>query len=898
MALLLNMLNVGAGPVLAQSYLTQTVESTQPQSGGNFQITFAELGYEERTLASPYGMTEYTLRLPENWQLRSESLLELDFSYTYQDLDLMQSQRLPVIFGELIVALNGQTQTIVQLKQAAADHTRLRIPLAGALLNDTARRTHTIRVTLDADYVCHLPHEARLIIHPTSLLSFDYEQVPITVDLARYPRPFYQRAFDQDQVRFVLPTRPTETELAGAVAVAAKLGDLTYQQVISGATDLEWEAIFKAGEPLREHLVVIGKPDTNMTLLTLAQLGVLPISIRERQLELSNQGPTVIGMGDRVTYTLTLTNTTESALSSLVMVDALPAYMQWVACNPECVANPEDKEVRWTVPLLATGASFQAVLILQAGEIVTDSLVDNTITLLDNADGPSPLNVSTLTATVQTTPQVSTMLRMVVATAAAEGYFFTQDARAVPEHDGIVQELVSPWDPSRAILVITGLTDAAVHKASLAMSSESYFPGLQGSFALVQEVRSPVDVPPKMQAADLTFADLGYTDRLLEGFSQRVDYYFEVPVGWQPGRGTFLNLEFSHSQLINYVSSHLNVSFNGAPVATVPLSAESAANGNLKVELPVARMYQGEGNQITIYSEMYPPEQCSYKNMWLMVNSASLLHVERTEQSSLTLLDLDFYPHPFDLQTDLGDLLFVLPSEPQIDEWTLTLQLAAALGSAAGGSELRPKVTLVTTDLLPETAWREHHLIAIGRPSRNSLIQHINTQLPQPFIPGSDEIEQKLDQVIFRLPADLSLGLVQLLPSPWNDTRALLAVTGTTNDGVAQAAQALINQPWNLKGNLALLKEGTLNTLDTRPSTDNGVVTALARAIPEIAAVATTTPTPMPVSLNPTSMAQTVAPESDAVPTPPWLIPLVGATVVVVIAILSVAFWQSRQHRT
>ena len=243
-----------------QVTVTPTVSIESPSS--TFQITLAELGYEEKVLSSPYSTIEYTLRLPEGWELRAESFFELDFSYTYNRIGIPETEALPTLFGDLVVVVDEETQLVFPIKEATLEHSRLRINLPLPLLNDPARTIHSIKVILDAHYICDIPHRARLIIHPTSLFSLAYNQLPITADLALYPRPFYQRAFEPDQVRFVLPAQPTETELAGAVAVAAKLGDLTYGMVISGTTDLELMDRLEAGETLHEHLIVIGRPET------------------------------------------------------------------------------------------------------------------------------------------------------------------------------------------------------------------------------------------------------------------------------------------------------------------------------------------------------------------------------------------------------------------------------------------------------------------------------------------------------------------------------------------------------------------------------------------------------------------------------------------------------------
>ena len=873
---------------LFQVAVTPTVSIESPSS--TFQITLAELDYEERILNSPYGTTEYTLRLPEGWELREGSFFELDFSYAYNGIGLTETRVLPSLFGDMIVAVDGQVQRVFSIGEAALEHSHLRVDLPPSLFNDPARSNYSIRVALDAGYICEVPHRARLIIHPTSFFSLAYNQLPITTDLALYPRPFYQRAFEPDQVRFVLPAQPTEMELAGAVAAAAKLNDLASRMIISGATDLELLDRLEAGEASQEHLVVIGSPESNEVILKLNQLGVLPVPLQERQLSLVGEGPAAVVPGDILTYILTLTNTTQDAVSSLSLVDTLPAYAQVVTCSPSC-SEAVEGEVSWPVSSLGAGEALSYTLELRLSEVITDSVVENTVTLLDATS--NPMNVSTLTTATSSAPLPESGPSSSVS--AKDGYFFSQGERAVPENDGVVQEIVSPWDQTRAILVITGLSDEAVYKACRAMSSESHFPGMKGPFALVREVRPSPEVPPESQAIDLTFADLGYPDKVLGGFSQETSYYFDIPVGWRLTEAAYLDLHFSHSQLLDYSSSFLSVLFNGKPIVTIALSDETSLNGEVKVELPPSQARPAQSNRISIQTQMRPFDECANVDIWALISSASLLHLDHKEQD-IRFLDLDFYPYPFDQRSDLADVLFVLPPEPSPEEWGATLQLAAALGSAAGGLNLAPAVAL--GDTWTETVLGDYHLIAIGRPSRNPALQQVNAQLPQPFQPGSDEIEQRIDDVVFRLPPDLSLGFVQLIASPWNETRAFLAVTGAIDESVKWAVDVLADRPWVLKGNLAIVRDDEVNTIDTRRLTRGGVAMAVATAVPEMTPLAAITATAMatPLPPGPTPSVSAAEQISEGAGRPMWLIPLVGITGLIVIAILAIAFWQARRR--
>jgi hypothetical protein len=878
---------------------TDTPESSE-ETQATFQITLAELGYQELILNSPYGTTEITLRLPEGWELERGSFFRLDFSYAYDLTDAPEENTLPNLFGELKVAIDGQTLQSLPIQETSLEYARLRVPLPPSLFNDPALagRSHRVEITLDANIICEVAHKASLTIHPTSFFSLTYNQLPITTDLALYPRPFYQRSFEPDQIRFVLPNRPTETELAGAMAVAAQLGDLTYGMTISSTTDLALLTHLESTTELHEHLIVIGKPETNEVIRKLGQMDVLPLPLRERQLSLTTKAPVVIAPQATLTYTLTLTNTAQDIAPSLSLVNTLPAHTQLIACNPSCNENKETREISWTIPSLNGGETTSYAFGLSLNGAITNSVLENTAILL-NASA-EPINVNTITTTISSAPPSESDAELHLSASGESNFFFVQGERAVPEHDGVVQEIVSPWDQTRAILIVTGLSDEAIVKAGRAMSSRNLFPGLEGSFALVQGTQPRSETPTEPQGANLTFAELGYDDRVLRGSLQEASYYFDLPAGWRLTKSAYLELYFTHSQLLDFENSFLSVYFNNTPIATIALSGETAQGGYVKMELPASQTRHGQSNRISIQADMQSLNICTDLDTWLLINSESRLNLEHEEQNT-TNFDLDFYPHPFNQHPDLADVLFALPSEPQPTEWEKALQLAAALGRAAGGSNLTPATVL--GDNWSETELSNYHIVVIGRPSRSPLLQQTNAQLPQPFLPNSDEIEQKLNAVILRLPPETSLGYVQLIPSPWNKERALLVATGTTDESIKWAIDVLIDQTWVLEGNLTLITSDAIHTIDTRGLTSDSIAMAVATAVPEMTPVATSmvAPTPSPPGPTPTPSEPIVSDsEPGFTPTrrPTWLIPLVAATGLIVIAIFALAFWQARRKRS
>jgi uncharacterized repeat protein (TIGR01451 family) len=878
------------GPSLAVQDTATPISTLQIGSTSAYSFSLATLGYDEITLASPYGVAQFSFRIPDSWLIEDDGIFNLDLSYVY---DQISAEDYPALYGDLAVTLDNQTLKVFPIDKKELDHYQLYVPLPSSLLANSDRTQHIIELRFNAGLLCEIPHRANLVVHPTSTISLTYSLHPLVPDLSRYPWPFYQQAFEPDNVNFVLPSQLTTNELSNALAVAARLGALSSGMSISGTTDLELINHLEEGEAPREHLIVIGTPDSNQVILELNQLGVLPMPFQTRQLSLASEGPAAVAPGSILTYTLTLTNTDQDAISSLTVVDRLPAYGQLVTCTPSCVQATTGEEVTWSVGALRVGEVLRYTLELRLSQVITDSVVENTVVLLDAAS--NPINVDTLTTTVSSVPQPESDPRSSIS--ASGGFFFVQGDWAVPESDGIVQEIVSPWDQTRAILVITGLNDEAVYKASQALSTGNRFPGMEGSSALVREVRPLAEFSEAPAFTDMTFAELGYDDSVLKSRRQEVNYYFTIPIGWRLTEEAYLDLRFSHSELIDYNQSFLNVSFNGQPIAGIPLDDNNALNGNLKISLPSSQARPGQRNKVSVQVEMHPANECGTTDLWLLIGRESALHLDHSQQNA-PALDLELYSYPFDRRSDLADVLFVLPPEPHTEEWIESLQLVAGLGRAAGGPGFAPAVAL--GDTWPGTALGDYHFIVIGRPSRNPVLQRVNAQLPQPFLPDSDVIEQNLNEVVLRLPPDVDLGYLQLLPSPWNEERAFLAVTGTSDLGVAWAARLLTNRPWAAGGDLTLIQGERIHTIDTRELTRSGLIATVGTAVPELTPVAIT-PTPAAVAsanISTSQVTATVTPKEQSTggTLPTWLIPLVVIMIAAALGTLAVALRQARRR--
>jgi len=300
---------------------------------------------------------------------------------------------------------------------------------------------------------------------------------------------------------------------------------------------------------------------------------------------------------------------------------------------------------------------------------------------------------------------------------------------------------------------------------------------------------SPGDIgaqEPSTFSVDLAFSTLGYSTVRLSGSRQGRSFNFSLPRNLRLQPGSYLELTITHTPDVPSKPSTLSISLNNVPLEIVPLTAENADLTTYRY--PVDGLLTPGRNRLQI--EMDTGATCEEQgaSVNVAILDSSLLHLEY----SLTqyAADLSLYPLPFYEESfQAVETLLVLPDEPTSEELSAAATLSAGLGAQSRG-EVRLAITTASA-LTPELR-EQDHLVVIGTPERNPLLE----QLPLPRSISSETLEPEW-------------GVLQMLPSPWNPYRMTLVVSGLTGAGVLKAAQTLnrsLHFP-GLKGPVAMVVE-------------------------------------------------------------------------------------------
>ena len=412
-----------------------------------------------------------------------------------------------------------------------------------------------------------------------------------------------------------------------------------------------------------------------------------------------------------------------------------------------------------------------------------------------------------------------------------------QDFGGNPD-DGIVQLVNSPWNIGHVILLVSGNSDSGVVKAAQAVSTGILRSNRFNNLAVVEGIQlaqTSLTIPVMR-----TLAEMGYKNKIFDNRGlEATTYSFQVPTGWTITSDAYFELAFGNSSLVNYEQSGISIFLNGKPISSVRLDAETSKNpiNKVRISIPESAIISGV-NQLEIQVYLFPNDFCTppdAQGLWVNIWDESLLNIPIIQQEVdlSTTVDLDEYPAPFILNTELNNTAFILPRD-DLDAWRGAVKIASYVAFRTNS----PIVTLSAFygDEVPEDARAKYHMLLIGRPTQMPLLKEINQYLPVPFEENSDIALDSGLRVIYNVPDDVPLGYIELLTSPWNAENLIISILGNSQQGINLATAALVDDLLRaqVSGNYVIVNGTQIISTDTRLFPVSGGPTALAIETPAV----------------------------------------------------------------
>jgi len=355
--------------------------------------------------------------------------------------------------------------------------------------------------------------------------------------------------------------------------------------------------------------------------------------------------------------------------------------------------------------------------------------------------------------------------------------------------DGLLMLLPSPWNPGRAMLLVSGQDVVGLQKASASLAAADFLPYANGQAAVI----SRLEKGSTQTIIDMSLTSLRADDNLLA--EQLGDTTFTIPFNMPADANispeAYIEAYFRHSQLIDYLQSSLTISINGTKIGSIRFSDQSAENGLARIILPpdIIRPLQ---NTLEITTSIVPQDLCADErsgNFWVSVLGDSYLHLPPVlEEGGAQAGDLLLNDFPQALLTDerLSTLTFVSAADDW-QSWLYAADLAYRLGAFTASGQLQPSAAFLEGD--PQSLSGQSVLLIGG--TAKIAASAWNEALPLPFEANGALPSLSFEGVQFLTAGEQGLGVLQVTRQP-DSNAPLFCLAGSSADGLTSAVTAAL----------------------------------------------------------------------------------------------------------
>ena len=399
-----------------------------------------------------------------------------------------------------------------------------------------------------------------------------------------------------------------------------------------------------------------------------------------------------------------------------------------------------------------------------------------------------------------------------------------RNVEALPQ-EGVILELVSPWQSARMLVVVSGQTGSAVMQAGLALGSGKFITTARDDLARINGLSIPS--LQTESAVDITFAELEQaTIKITEIGTHELVIPFKIAANKTLSPEAHLDLYLNHSKTIDYPQSGLWVKLNGIPIGSVRFSDLSAEINLTRFIIPPSAI-QPFNNQIEIQINLVSSSACPQPGLddhWITIFSDSVLHLPAVDTSSKLVAPLGIgdFPLPFIYAEDLQDVAFIV-QEDLAETWVAAASLAFELGHQSGSDFFQPEV--IFANALDDVAIKDRQLILIGDASIIPFETGLNEFLPVPFKQGGILQENIATSINYADIQNKSTGFIELVNFSTRPMREALFVLGNNEEGIILAVDALLDETVRdglANSNFVLIQAGKVvsDTIHAQPAQD------------------------------------------------------------------------------
>lgn len=442
------------------------------------------------------------------------------------------------------------------------------------------------------------------------------------------------------------------------------------------------------------------------------------------------------------------------------------------------------------VPQNASGAELESAAYALSGFAKGNTLNDRTIPLLPyREDTVKDKSAVVLVATYDHLPE---RVKKLVSTADDLGTH-------------AVIQLVNK--DSLPTLVVTSKDESLLIKAGRLMASRELMSQLRKDLKVVTNATDVVNPAPAI-SSNITFTETG--DKLTGPNHQEQTYFVSLPSNRSIADDGRISLDFRYAANLDFNRSLVTVSINNTPIGSKKLTKE-LANGDV-LDLSVPQSLNISGNfTVTVAFDLELASMLCTPNKeempWAYISKESLMRLNTKDRTDLLLSN---YPYPFLRDGIFNRVAVVLPKEKDDYTYRSLGNVFNMLGQFAGGNT--GDVHFYSDNAAADNL-KDNNIIAIGSYKNNKVIRDNNGKL---FFKYNKDGLAFLSNEKMALDEQYgaAIGTLQLLESPYESGRGLLAVTAVSSESYFVVSKLIGSEKdrWRVYGDGVVAdKDGTVN---------------------------------------------------------------------------------------
>ncbi|WP_342420639.1 cellulose biosynthesis cyclic di-GMP-binding regulatory protein BcsB [Paenibacillus sp. FSL E2-0178] len=360
---------------------------------------------------------------------------------------------------------------------------------------------------------------------------------------------------------------------------------------------------------------------------------------------------------------------------------------------------------------------------------------------------------------------------------------------------------------SSPVLVVTSRDESLLIKAGRFMASGELLSQIREDLKLVDDATDVADPAPPI-SSNVTFTETG--DKLTGPNHQEQTYFVSLPSNRSIADDGKISLDFRYAGNLDFERSLVTVSINNTPVGSKKLTKELANGDVLTLDVPQSLNISGNFS-VTVAFDLEMANAICTPNTeqmpWAYVSKESMMRLNTKDRTELLLSN---YPYPFLRDGIFNRVAVVLPQEMDDYAYQSLGNIFNMLGQYAGGNT--GDIHYYSDDVSADNL-KDNNIIAIGTYKNNKVIRDNNDKLFFKYNKDGSTLLSN-EKIAIEEQYGAGIGTLQLLDSPYESGRGLLAVTAVSSESYYLVSKLIASEKdrWKVYGDGVVAdKDGQVN---------------------------------------------------------------------------------------